>query len=437
MQKLWTYFLPLLFLPNLNMARETAFGTLKSSDFFIVPYLALVFLASRGTRRVLADRLAPVLLGFLAWAALSTLTINWRYGYAGDYHLTFSFLKLAKFTLYAVAGYYTIRACAVPGNQRRFLWALVVSGFIVGGSYFFLPAKFTQEMVMESGQALRGYQGSNGISVIIAMLFCLIGGLWINRQGTQKWRAAALVCLVLLFLGAALSHGRGGWVALFCGAGYLAFASGLLKMTVRTAATCLLIAGLAVAAYHAYPEFRSEVDKTLWPDTDRLAHMQRYNSGVAGLDDGGRIAIWINSAGQVINAPFLGTGFFHRGGTSGIYSTGSHNFFLQIFLETGVVGGVLMLLVFWRMWRQTGMVRKGGSGLPVRAALVAAVAGGMGGEYFYGGLGIFSLFLIYVLAGCQPMPARSPRQAFQPARVQRGTVAVRINRGVTVERYTT
>jgi O-antigen ligase len=110
-------------------------------------------------------------------------------------------------------------------------------------------------------------------------------------------------------------------------------------------------------------------------------------------------------------SPLLGTGFFHRGGESGIYATGSHNFFLQMFLETGLPGGILMLLIFLRMWKVSGseIARDSGFTVPVRSALTAAIIGGMSGEYYYGGAGLVVLFLVYAACGSLPVTGRRVR----------------------------
>ena len=75
-----------------------------------------------------------------------------------------------------------------------------------------------------------------------------------------------------------------------------------------------------------------------------------------------------------------------------------------MFLETGWVGGFLIVLAFRRMWLDAGSrgAERAGLTTGLRAALVAAAAGGMGGEYFYGGIGLLSLFVAYAPTGGLP-----------------------------------
>jgi len=122
------------------------------------------------------------------------------------------------------------------------------------------------------------------------------------------------------------------------------------------------------------------------------------------VDDGARFSTWVHEAPKLINAPVLGTGFYHRGGTSGLWDSGSHNFFLQMFLETGIVGGILMMSVFALTWRQAGLKTTSPNKISVatRAALITAIVGGMSGEYFYGGVSVLVLFATFAIAAALP-----------------------------------
>ncbi len=47
----------------------------------------------------------------------------------------------------------------------------------------------------------------------------------------------------------------------------------------------------------------------------------------------------LHESAKFPKSPIFGTGFYHRGEKSGLWLTGSHNFWIQMFLETGLVGG--------------------------------------------------------------------------------------------------
>ena len=392
MRFLWLAWLPLLFLPNLGFGGPTGFGTLELSDFLIGPFLILVALAGRRQGRLAIHRLTPLLLGFATWALFSTLLIRERYGYADHLAVIAGVLKLGKLVLYGTAGVLTARALADEAQRRLFPWALLTAGIVVA---FALLWVHDSSESLRPTQAASGYKAENAVSVMMAMLLCYLGGLWACGQGTARWRSLAGPGLALMVLGFLLSRGRGGWVAALAGAAYLVYRRGLGPRLLVARAGAAVVIG---AAYGTLPEFRAEVDRTIWPDQDAL---RWHQAGVGGFDDGARLSTWAHELAALARSPLLGTGLFHRGGTSGLWVTGSHNFFLQMFLETGLVGGLLVLGVFWRMWRDAGSApaRAVGQDAPVRSALVAAFVGGLTGEYFYGGMVLFTLLLVFAPVG--------------------------------------
>ncbi|MBX6311473.1 MAG: O-antigen ligase family protein [Isosphaeraceae bacterium] len=392
MRSLWLAWLPLLFLPNLGFGGPTGFGTLELSDFLIAPFLVLVALAGRRRGPVAICRLTPLLVGFAGWALLSTLLVRERYGYPDHLAVITGVLKLGKLVLYGAAGVLAARALSDEGQRGRFPWALLAAGLVVAVAL--LQLRDPTE-ALRPGQVPAGYKAANAVSVMMAVLLCYLGGLWACGLGTPRWRGLAGPGLVVMVLGFLLSRGRGGWVAALAGAAYLVYRQGLgPRLLVALAGGAAVIR----AAYGMLPDFRTEVDRTIWPDPDAL----RWNqSGVGGFDDGARLSTWAHELAAFARSPLLGTGFFHRGGSSGLWATGSHNFFLQMFLETGLVGGLLVLGAFWRMWRHAGSApaRALGQDAPVRSALVAALVGGLTGEYFYGGMVLFTLLLTFAPVG--------------------------------------
>ena len=163
----------------------------------------------------------------------------------------------------------------------------------------------------------------------------------------------------------------------------------------KTLAIIFIVCLVSVTAYETLPNFRFVVDLTLSPADD---------APLQSVDDGARVSTWTHEAPNLINAPVLGTGFYHRGGASGLWDSGSHNFFLQMFLETGVVGGILVISVFVLIWRQAGLtaVSRNKISVPTRAALITAIMGGMSGEYYYGGVSVLVVFAAFAMAGALP-----------------------------------
>ncbi|WZP00184.1 O-antigen ligase family protein [Isosphaeraceae bacterium EP7] len=409
MRCLWLAWLPLLFLPNFGLGGSTGFGILELSDFLIGPFLILAALAGRRRGRTAIHRLSPLLIGFIVWASLSTLLIRERYGYGNDIAIFNGALKLGRLALYGFAGVLAAGALSDESSRRNYPWALLASGLVVGIA---LMKVHDPNDAFHTGQAASGYKAANAVSVMMAMLLCYLGGLWIVGLGTPLWRRLAGPGLALMTLGFLISRGRGGWLAALAGAAYLICRRGLSPRLLAGMAGSVVLTGVA---YVFIPEFRVELDRTIWPDQQAMVW---YQSGVGGFDDGARLSTWSHELSAFTRSPLLGTGFYHRGGASGLWATGSHNFFLQMFLETGLIGGLLVLSIFLRLWILAGSAQSRGLGLdvPTRSALVAALVGGLSGEYFYGGMVIFTLLLIFAPVGChliQPEPVWSGHADFK------------------------
>ncbi|HXM22091.1 MAG TPA: O-antigen ligase family protein [Terriglobales bacterium] len=394
MSKLWLFCFPLLFLPNLGFSYETPYGVLEASDWVIGPFVLLLVIAPSADHRQKISQVNLLLVGFLLWASLSTLSIHARYNYLDVVPvLVGCFAKLAKLALYVMAGVLISTKLISSRVRAQWLWSLLAAVVMLSvGLLMGINDQSTQ--LMDSGA---GYKSYNSIIVSMAILGSYIAGLWIDNVASRRWRSAAMlvvgfaICSVLLSA-SLTAHGRGGWLALIVGCGYIFW-----KKTRRTRAFAivLFLSLTASAAYEALPNFKSLVDTTISSRDDAETYR------VSGVDEGARVTAWMHEAPNLINAPLLGTGFYHRGGPSGLWDTGSHNFFIQMFLETGVVGGVLVLMVFVLMWRQAGSAisRQARISIATRAALITAVVGGMSGEYYYGNVSVLVLFAVFAFAG--------------------------------------
>jgi O-antigen ligase len=394
MTRLWLLFFPLLFLPNLGLSHETAYGVLETSDWAIVPFVLMLVIAPSADHRQKISQVNLLLVGFLVWASLSTLSIHARYDYLDVVPVLIGcFAKLAKLTLYATAGVLISTKLVSSRVRAQWLWSLLAAMVMLSiGLLMSINGESTQQM-----DSVAGYKSYNSIIVAVAILGSYIAGLWIDKAASRRWRSAALlvvgfgICSVLLSA-SLTAHGRGGWLALLVGCGYIFW-----KKTRRTRAFAivLLLSLTGAAAYKTLPNFSSLVDNTISPSDDSDTYR------LSGIDEGARVSTWVHEAPKLINAPLLGTGFYHRGGTSGLWDTGSHNFFLQMFLETGVVGGVLVIMVFAVMWRHAGSAisRQTRISIATRAALITAIVGGMSGEYFYGNVSVLVLFAVFAGVG--------------------------------------
>ena len=83
-----------------------------------------------------------------------------------------------------------------------------------------------------------------------------------------------------------------------------------------------------------------------------------------------------------------------------------------------------MLILFGKMWRQarTARVRLGSHRVPVEGALIAAFVGGLGGDYFYGGIIMLTALLTYapvgaLIASTKPQATRLQAHKALPPRI--------------------
>ncbi|MGA6984371.1 MAG: O-antigen ligase family protein [Candidatus Sulfotelmatobacter sp.] len=407
MKRLWLFCFPLLFVPNLGFSQQTTFGVFEVSDWLIVPFLLLLMIAPSNKYEQRVSQLNPMLWGFLICALLSTLSIHFRYDYLDDVPILIgSCLKLARLVLYVIAGILITRKLSDPETRSMWLWSLLSALFMLSLGLLASRTDPGAQQVAQSSDSLSGYKSYNVIVVSVAILCSYIAGLWIDTVGSRRWNRLAGAGIVFagcaVFLSSSLtSHGRGGWVAFGAGFGYI-----LWKRTraVRTLAVIFMLGSVSLTAYETLPTFKSLVD---------LTFSSAENSSSEPLDDGARLSSWSEEAPKFLNAPLLGTGFYHRGGNSGLWPNGSHNFFIQMFLETGIGGGLLVLLILAVAWQQAGLqvaVRNKVS-IATRAALLTAFAGGMSGEYYYGGTGVLVLFAVLAIVGSMPIEQRVKRRA--------------------------
>lgn len=403
MKYLWLFWLPLLYLPDLSFANKTDFGTLSISDYFIGPYLIFLFLRGHSkwnerfetSPKLYIHYLLPTFSLFIWWAFISTITIYFRYNYSDLYHVNFGLFKIAKLSLYGITAIYTMQTLSKASKQEYhgFLWAMLVCGLIVGGGLL-LTGNSIEVTSSSSVAKAEEVFADNAVSVMLSMIIVFFIGMLVRGNGTTLWQRLTMFSLIIIVLGFVSARGRGGWVAAIIAMVYIASRINI-KQTIRAS---FIIITLITFAYNQNPTFRIEVDKTLYPDPEYLA---KYDVGVAGIDDGGRFGILQVEFSLIFDEPLFGRGLFHRGSLSGTYSSGSHNFFVQMFLELGIPGGIFVLIIIRQMWlhASTENAKKNKFDLPVKASIIAAIISGNSGEYFYGGMVLFTLFLTYAIVG--------------------------------------
>lgn len=407
-RRLWLAIFPLLYAPDLGAGRATPFGTLALSDFLMAPFCLALWRAMSAEPAAGRERmreLFPGMIAFVVVAAAVTLLIFARYDYLTPQPVFFGLFKLAKLSLYAGASVLIALALRDDEDRRLYFWALLAALGLVGVTL--LKTRGSVDVVIGSHEALEGYIMLNGVSVMLGILICYVSALFAAGYGDVRWRACALAAMGVGLLGIAVTTGRGGLVAMVAGLCFLVVRRGLRPAVLFSglgAALCL------VAAYAVFPVFQQQVDRTLHPN--EYASLA-YGTGVAGVDDGGRLEIMLKNIPKVIDDP-LGKGFFHRAGQTNLPWSGCHNFWLQMFLETGALGGALFLLLFLRLvlFASDAPPEQAPLVLAHQTALLTAFVGGLSGEYYYGGMMLFTFLAVAAPIGSLPRgdaPRARPR----------------------------
>lgn len=187
-----------------------------------------------------------------------------------------------------------------------------------------------------------GYAGENGMGAFQAqMAVFLIGLSFFSRRLIVRlilWGTAftCIYCLVFTF-------SRGG---------YAGFLVGLLVLGLIRDRKLLIVLGVLLVAW-----------QSLVPNAVRERVFMTYQQG-EGLDSSAqeRIAIWQDAVVVITHNPLFGSGFdtYEFMGRVGPYQD-THNYYLKIFLEMGLVGLFFFLWIIacmcqmsWRLLRTAG-----------------------------------------------------------------------------------
>lgn len=387
--KLWLYFLPILFLPNLGFFDgNTSVGEIKVCDVLIFPYIFLVSLDFfRPNKKQIINLFKPLFIGLLTTIFIGSFLIYLFYNYKSNNPMITSLVKSFKFAVYSFAGYLSVRCIQTTEKKEQYYYSVLWSAFVLGFSLFFAD----QLSDTNSGISIEYNAQSCYLSILLTTI---IIKFQYTKQYT-RWKLQSYFLLPIVFIGFFLSQGRGGWLALLLGLVIFIQKTGISKTAIQ-----IIIGGtvLFFVIYFNFEGFSTQIDRLLLLDEDYAKRMQSYGvKTAAGVEDGARLETWIHEFPKFTNAPLLGTGLFHRGGYSGLWSTGSHNFWIQMLLETGIIGFSFFVAIFYKVWSYNKLIKykyKMGYHI-VLSNMIVIIFNGMGGEYFYGGMGIMSFFLAF------------------------------------------
>ncbi len=384
-QYLWLAGLALMFTPDLSMSRPTDVGSLQPSDWVLLILLpALLIGPGRAVR--LPARVRTAFWLFLGVALLSILAFPLRYPDADPVMLYRGLTKLVKFAIYALIGPLVARRILSDDDYRRAVSALIVGGFIAACSLMLTAHQRWHPGAASFSKWDYLYQASNSLSVTLAALVCLLFGLWYTDAASPPKLVGRIGVLLALVIGLIITGGRGGWVAAAFGLAYVA-ATG--RPTLRSVAMAASVVVVAVGMAFAFPQVMGRIERISDPSTASLAMQQ------TGFSDEGRLHALTNELPKLWSAPIVGVGFFNRGDPTDLDPTGSHNFFAQMALETGLLGLLFLLWLLWGLWRVKSPPQLKRPLAAFHAAVVAICIACLSGEYLYGGLNLMLLSVLY------------------------------------------
>jgi putative inorganic carbon (hco3(-)) transporter len=222
-------------------------------------------------------------------------------------------------------------------NEVRLLLVLMgLSVLVVNRSYFSTLSgrDLSHFSYMGRDAGPLGYAGVNGLAAFEAMLASLLLGIVVFTR-TKLARVGILLiiatcCYCLLF-----SFSRGG---------YMGFLVGLATVGLFKSRWLLGVAAVLVLGWQTI--LPTAVQERISMTTQDAAEGQRFDSSAQD-----RINLWQDAMVLFKQNPITGSGFqtYESMGRLGYADT--HNFYLKVLAETGIVGFFLFMVLLWKLFR--------------------------------------------------------------------------------------
>lgn len=226
-------------------------------------------------------------------------------------------------------------ACAVKDVRQIKILVLLMclSAFVVFRGFFLTVvgrdfSHFSNNL--RQGTAL-GYAGANGLGAFEAQLGLFLLGLYAFEK-KKLWKFAMLASILTCVYCLLFVFSRGAYFAFMVGLIYL----GVFKERKLVLAGAVILIGW----------------QTLLPISVQERITMTYQQGGLESSAGARLSLWEEAQSLVVSNPVLGSGFDtykflnHFGGLGD-----THNYYLKVLVEMGVVGLLLYLLLLANAFR--------------------------------------------------------------------------------------
>jgi putative inorganic carbon (HCO3(-)) transporter len=175
-----------------------------------------------------------------------------------------------------------------------------------------------------------GYAGENGFAAFETEFSIFLLGLFMLQKGLRR----RLPLLLLIATGVyclLFSFSRGGYLAFMIGLAFL----GLFKNR-----KLLVVLTIFLASWSA-----------LVPGAVKERITMTYDGGSLDHSAEARVHIWDDAVNVISQSPLIGTGFYTYRSMGRTEYTDTHNYYLKVFVEMGLVGLVVYLWLLTKLFR--------------------------------------------------------------------------------------
>jgi O-antigen ligase len=243
----------------------------------------------------------------------------------------------------------------------------------------------------------------NALATILSLGLLGIVGLAFGRR-TREFKVLLLmtVCSGVLAMQIVRTGSRGAVVALIVG--FLAFP---LKRTRRLASKIqLVLIGVLAIGFLARASYQSESVRERWEST--------FATG----DTAGRDTIFSEAWGMFLERPLFGWGpvthYYELGSRLGLLYRDTHNLYLWVLIETGILGAIPFFIGLWLCLWAAWNARDGLQGVLPLSMLLCLLINNMKGTFLSSKL--FWIVLAYALASAYHATQKGRRHMVLPQR---------------------
>ncbi len=314
-------------------------------------------------------------------------------------------------------------------NQERFLIPIVLSIVLPALILLFYIMRSGQGLKVLSSQAARGFLTSLGMhanefGAMFAIGFAILIFM-IPAVSTIRARVLLIASASIVLVALALTFSRGGYIAIIVSGAYFVISQKRVRLALVSFAVALLL--IAVTP-------QTIVDRALVGFGGAGAHDVLSSRVQDDELTAGRFWLWRQTFPSFYKSPLIGSGIASQAWsdaakTGVIHTIQTHNLYLSILYDVGIIGFALVISFFVFLYRNFKSVARKVEVPPAMAGAFNGVAAGMLGMAVMGftnGLFFPQIFQIYIwlmfglsiayMSDAEKLESKKIRFWFQPLR---------------------